>query len=320
MRAIRMHQFGGPEVLKLEELPDPRPTAGQVVVSTMAIGVNPVETYIRSGKYGPKPFPYTPGTDAAGVVESVGAGVTTATTGQRVYVYGTIDGAYTTKILATAEQVFPLPDRFTFDQGAAIGVPFGTAFRALFIRGNAKPNETILIHGASGGVGTAAVQLAINHGCKVIGTAGTPAGMELVKQLGAHQVFNHRSGNYIQQIMDSTSGHGIDLIIEFAADKNLDKDLGLLAMRGRVIVVGNRGRIEIDPRQTMARDSDIRGMSIMHADASELAMIHAALRAGFNNGTLNPIVRTHFPLSEAGIAHDAVMEAGALGKIVLHPS
>jgi NADPH2:quinone reductase len=319
MKAIRVNQFGGPEVLKLEELSDPHPGPGQVVVTCKAIGVNPVDTYIRSGKYGPRAFPFTPGSDAAGVIEAVGSDVKSASIGQRVYVYGTLNGAYAEKVLCTVDQVHPLPDRLSFDQGAAIGVPYGTAYRALFIRGNAKPNEIVLIHGASGGVGTAAVQIAVNHGCRVIGTAGTPAGLDLVKKLGASQVLDHRSNSYSEQIMQFTEGKGVDLVIEMLADKNLDKDLGLLAKRGRVVVVGSRGRIEIDPRQTMAKDSDIRGMSLMHADAAELALIFAALDAGFVNSSLTPIVRMSFGLSEAGKAHEAVMEAGSLGKIVLRP-
>jgi len=290
-----------------------------VVVATNAIGVNPVDTYIRAGKYGPKTFPYIPGTDAAGVVEAVGADVRSVKLGQRVYVYGTLDGAYAQKLRCTAEQVYPLADRQSFDQGAAIGVPYGTAYRALFVRGNARPNEIVLIHGASGGVGTAAVQLAVNHGCRVLGTASTQAGRDLVKQLGASEIFDHRSSNYIQQMLDSTGGRGVDLIIEMLADKNLDKDIGLLAKRGRVVVVGSRGRVEIDPRQTMSKDSDIRGMSLMHADTAELAMVHAALGAGFSNGTLTPVVRMHFPLADAAKAHDAVMESGSLGKIVIRP-
>jgi NADPH2:quinone reductase len=249
MKSIRVHQFGAPDVLKLEELPDPQPAIDQLVVKLDSIGVNPVETYFRSGKYGPKAFPYTPGTDAAGVVEATGSNVKSVTVGQRVYVISSITGTYAEKALCTPDQVYPLPERLSFDQGAGIGVPFGTAYRALFIRGMARPNEIVLIHGASGGVGTACVQLASNHGCVVFGTAGTAEGLDLVKKLGGSESFNHHSNNYAQQILDRTGGGGVDLIIEFLADKNLDKDLGMLARRGRVVVVGNRGRADIDARR-----------------------------------------------------------------------
>jgi NADPH:quinone reductase len=318
MKSIRIHQFGGPEVLKLEEIPDPKPAAGQIVVRTRAVGVNPVDAYIRSGIYGPKPFPFTPGSDAAGVVDSVGDGVTQFKVGDRVYIYGSITGAYAEKVLCTAAQVHPLPERLTFGQGAAIGVPYGTAYRALVIRGRALPAEIILVHGASGGVGTAAVQLARNAGLIVIGTAGTKDGIELVLKQGAHHALNHREAKYLDQIGPITGGKGVDLILEMLANVNLDKDLGVLAKRGRVVVIGNRGRVEIDPRQTMTKDADIRGMSLMHADEAELNLIHAALGAGFMNGTLTPVVGEEFPLADAGKAHEAVMdESGARGKIVL---
>lgn len=317
MQAIRVHQFGGPEELKLEQVPDPQPGPGQVVVRIKAVGVNPVDTYIRAGKYGPKQFPFTPGTDAAGVVEAVGAGVLNVKVGQRVYIYGTATGAYAEKCLCTATQVHPLPDRLSFEQGAAVGVPYGTAYRALFIRGKARPNETLLVHGASGGVGTATVQLARNLGMVVFGTAGSDAGLQLLKRLGVAHALNHHDDKHLQQLMQLTHDRGVDLIIEFLANVNLNKDLGVLAKHGRVVVVGSRGTVEIDPRQTMTKDSDIRGMSLMHSDEAELALIHAALGAGFANGTLEPIIGARFPLAEVAKAHEAVMGKSASGKIVL---
>jgi NADPH2:quinone reductase len=319
MKSIRVSEFGSIDVLRLEDLPDPQPAADQVVVRLHAIGVNPVDTYIRAGKYGPRAFPYTPGMDAAGVVSAIGSSVTKVKLQQRVYVYGTLSGAYAEMALCTAAQVHPLPEQLSFEQGAAIGIPFGTAYRALFVRGGAKPGETVLVHGGSGGVGTAAIQLAAGDGCTVFATAGTEEGLQLVKQLGASESFNHRSDNYTKQILDRTAGRGVDLIIEMLADQNLDKDLSLLAKRGRVVIAGNRGRTEIEARQTMAKDSDIRGMSLMNADDAELAMIHAALGAGFGNGSLSPIVGRTFALRDAGKAHDAVLQPGAHGKIILLP-
>jgi NADPH2:quinone reductase len=316
-----------------EQLPDPVPGVGEVVVMNHAIGVNPVETYIRAGNYGGRAFPFTPGTDAAGVVWAMGEGVASMHLNQRVYAAGSISGAYAEKMLCKAAQVHPLPDRLTFEQGAAIGVPYATAWRALFVRGQAQPGEWVLIHGGSGGVGTAAIQLAVKHGCRVIATAGTDAGLELIRQLGASVSFDHRNDNYIRQIRDLTAGSGqinsgqissgqinsggVDLILEMRADLNLDKDLGLLGRRGRVVVVGNRGRTEIDARQTMARDSDIRGMSLMNADEAELKMIHTALGAEFRNGSLTPVIGNRFPLVDAARAHEAILQPGAMGKILL---
>jgi NADPH2:quinone reductase len=312
-----MHQLGGPEVLKLEEVGDLRAGEGQVVVDVKAVGVNPVETYIRQGIYGEKAFPYTPGTDAAGVVREVGAGVKGVKTGDRVYIYGSISGTYAEQVLCEASEVYPLPENTSFSQGAALGVPYGTAYYALFHRARSRPGETALIHGATGGVGTAAVELAVAFGLTVIGTGGSEAGRKLVKDLGAPHVLDHHDPNYLKQLMQITDGRGVDLILEMLANVNLGKDLGVLAKAGRVVVIGSRGTVEIDPRQMMGRNTDIRGMSFMNATPEELRGIHAALRAGLTNGTLRPIIDQEIPLAEAGRAHQEVMDGGSRGKIVL---
>ena len=319
MKAIRVHQVGGPEVLKLEEVPDPVPGPGQVVVAARAVGVNPVETYVRAGRYGQKDFPYTPGTDAAGVVESVGEGVEDLRPGDRVYTAGAIGGAYAQRVLCKASQVHRLPEHVTFAQGAALGIPYATAHRALHHRAAARAGETVLVHGASGGVGTAAVQFARAAGLTVMGTGGTEPGRKLVADQGAHHVLDHRSPAYLEEVMRLTGGRGVDIVVEMLANVNLDKDLTVLAKHGRVIVVGNRGRIEIDPRATMARDADIRGMTLFNASEDDLRAIHAAIVAGLENRTLRPVVGKEFPLADAPKAHEAVLEPGAYGKIVLIP-
>jgi len=319
MKAIRVHEFGGPEVLKVEDVPDPKPGPGQLVVRIHAIGVNPVETYVRSGKYGPRQFPYIPGTDAGGVVEQVGAGVTKFETGDRVYIRASITGAYAQKALCTEAQVYPLPSKITFEQGAAIGVPYATAYRALFLRGHAKAGETVLIHGASGGVGTAAVQLAHAWGLTIIGTGGTDKGRQLVRQQGAHHVLDHHAADFPQQIMKITDNRGVELIIEMLANVNLAKDLTLLAKQGRVVVVGSRANIEINPRETMSRDSSILGMSLMNASEDELRGIHAALIAGLEVGTLRPVIGKEMPLADVAKAHEEILKPGSYGKIILKP-
>ncbi|HZN67955.1 MAG TPA: NADPH:quinone reductase [Tepidisphaeraceae bacterium] len=319
MKAIRVHAFGGPEVLKLEDVTDPRPGPGQVVVTVKAAGVNPVETYIRSGRYGPRQFPFTPGSDAGGIVEAVGDGVSRFKTGDRVYLSGSLSGTYAQKALCTETQVHPLPPHVTYAQGAAMGIPYATAYRALFHRAQARAGETVLVHGASGGVGTAAVQMARAAGLTVLGTGGTDRGRALVTEQGAHHVLDHRAGDYTGRILELTGGRGVDVVIEMLANVNLDKSLNLLAKHGRLVVVGSRGRIEIDPRDTMRRDADIRGMTLFNSSEEDLRQIHAALVAGLENRTLRPIVGKELPLAEAARAHEAVMESGAYGKIALVP-
>src|SRR3989442_1598558 len=230
MKAIVVREFGGPDVMKLEELPDPSPGPQQVLVRVRAAGVNPVETYIRAGSYARLPsLPYIPGTDFAGTIEAVGSEVKKFKPGDRVYGHGVTRGQ------------------------------------------------------------------------------------------GAYHALNHRSANYVDQVMPLTGGRGVDVIIEMLANVNLDRDLDMLALRGRVVVVGNRGRIEIDPRKAMGKDSEIRGMTLFNASPEELAGIHAGIGAGLELGTLNPVVGREFPLADATKAHLAVMESGAHGKIVLIP-
>ena len=319
MKAIRVQQFGGPEVLQLEEVPTPVPGPGQVLVDVHSIGVNPVETYQRSGSNPHLARPYTPGMDAAGTIAAVGSGVTLLKEGDRVYTSDTLTGSYAEYALCEQTSVHPLPDNISFSQGAAINIPYATAYRALVHRAHVRAGETVLIHGASGGVGVAATQLARAFGLTVVGTAGTPAGLQLVREQGAHHVLNHREAGYLDQAMALTEGRGFGIILEMLANVNLAKDLPLLAKFGRVIVIGSRGKIEITPRDLMGRDADIRAMMLFNASPAELCEIHEAIGAGLENDTLCPVVGREFPLAQAAQAHVAVLEPGALGKIVLVP-
>ena len=318
MKAIRVTAFGGPDVLRVEEVPTPKPGPGEVLVHIHASGVNPVETYIRAGKYARLPeLPYTPGNDGAGVVQQLGADVSELKSGDRVYTAGSISGTYAEFALCKKEQVHPLPANVSFAQGAVMGTPYATAYRGLFQRAVAEPGETVLVHGASGGVGTAAVQLARARGLRVFGTAGSNEGLKLVREQGAHEVFDHRVPEHFELIMKATGGHGVDVIVEMLANVNLGKDLPILAKGGRVIIIGSRAPVEINPRDTMQRDADVRGMILPNTPPTQMASIHAALVAGLENGTLRPVIGKEFPLDEAAQAHQAVMAPGAMGKIVL---
>jgi len=320
MRAIRVAEFGAPEVLKIEEVPTPSPAAGQVLVHVRAAGVNPYDTYMRAGTYPIKPpLPYTPGSDAAGVVESVGPGVKKVKAGDRVYTAQTVSGAYAEYALALENQVQPLPEEIGFAQGAGIWVPYGTAYHALFHSALAHAGETLLVHGASGGVGTAALQMARAMGLNIYGTAGSDAGLELIKREGAQHVFNHTKPGYEEEILKASSGQGVDIILEMLANVNLPKDLKMLAKNGRVIVIGNRGETTINARELMTRRASIRAFTLWAITEQEAKEIYAGLNAGLSNGTLNPIVGKEIPLAEAARAHKEILEPGAAGKIVLIP-
>jgi NADPH2:quinone reductase len=320
MKAIRVHEFGGPEALRFEDVPEPSAGAGQVLVRVRAAGVNPVDTYIRSGVHAVRPaLPYTPGLDAAGEVVAVGEGVTRLGVGRRVYMAGTLSGAYAEFALCDESQCYPLPEHVLFTEGAGVNTPYATAYRALFQRARAEPGETVFVHGASGGVGTAAVQLARAAGLVVIGTAGTDEGLMLVIEQGAHVALDHRAPGYLGQLGELTGGRGVDVILEMLANVNLNKDLEVLTLGGRVVVVGSRGTVEINPRLAMTRDAAILGMTLFNATPRESASAHAALAAGLEARTLRPVVGRELPLAEAARAHEEVLKPGAYGKIVLIP-
>lgn len=311
MRAVVVHEFGEPEVLGLEQLPEPTPVPGEVLVRIQAAGVNPFETYVRAGTYSDLPaLPYTPGADGAGVRTD---------TGERVYVTGSLSGTYAEYALCREEDVRPLPDALSYAQGATLGTPYTTAYRALFQRARATAGERVLVHGASGGVGLAVVQLALAAGLEVTGTAGSQAGSELVAAQGAVRVLDHHDPGHLTAAVELTGGDGYDLIVEFLANANLGADLKALAPRGRVIVVGSRGPVEVDARDLMNAEGAILGMRLPNARAEEVEAARAAVDTGLHSGVLRPVVGRELPLAEAARAHRLLMERPALGRLVLVP-
>lgn len=320
MKAIVVEEFGAPEIMKLNDIDTPKPGIGEVLVKNEAIGVNPVDTYIRAGMYPVLPsLPYTPGMDAAGTVVEVGDEVNSFKKGDMVYLSHAKSGTYSEYSLCQEDHVYSLPNNVEFKKGAAVGVPCGAAWRALYHRAHLKAGERLLVHGASGSVGIAAIQLAVASGAKVIGTAGTDKGRQLVMDNGAELALDHKSTDYHSDLMEATKSSGFDVILEMLANVNLEKDLEMLSPRGRVIVVGNRGKIEIDPRLTMGKETEIKGMSLFNATSAELMEMHAALFGALKAGFLDPVISLELDLNQAPEAHEKVMENGNCGKIVLMP-
>jgi len=266
MKAVLQHSFGPPEVLRLEEVPDPIAGPGEVVVAVQAAGVNPVEAYIRSGIY-PKPAtPFTLGTDGAGLIDSVGEGVDNVAVEDRVYIAGSKSGTYAEKSLCNARNVHPLPANVSFTEGAGVHLPYINAYQALFHRGQVQSGEQLFVHGGSGAVGIAAIQFARQAGVSVIASAGSDEGRKLVLEQGAVHALDHTAPNYLDQISKITEGKGVDLILEMLANVNLAKDLEIISRYGRIVLVGNRGvknqgTVPINPRAAMVKDVSILGMT-----------------------------------------------------------
>ena len=324
MNAIQVHKFGGPEVLEYStSVPRPRPGPDDVLVRVKAVGVNPVDVLIRSGLFGPQQFPYIPGADFAGVIEEIGANVTSQLkVGDRVYGSDLTSpngmSAYAQFIAIKHNLVHPLHDSLTFSQGASIPIPYFTAYRALYHIVEAKPGETVFIHGASGGVGIAAVQVASGLGLTVIGTASTPEGQELAKKAGAHYIFNHYEEGYLEKVKEAAGERGIDLILESIADKNLKKDITLVREKGRIAVIGGVTEIAINPLNVFTRETVLKGVMIYNITDEELFETRQAIYAGAKAGWLRPYIWKEFPLKEAAEAHTLLKSgSGARGKIIL---
>ncbi|XP_072015895.1 quinone oxidoreductase-like isoform X3 [Amphiura filiformis] len=322
MRVVRVTEWGGSDVLEVfSDVSMPEPENDQVLIKVGAVGVNPVDAYIRSGHYANLPnLPWTPGADCSGTVESCGHLVTKFRPGDRVYANGSLTGTYAEYTLCSEDSVFGLPDQLDFKGGAGIGIPYFTAYRALMQRAKARPGQTVLIHGASGSVGMATVQFARAYGMTVLGTAGTEDGMRLVREFGAHFVFNHRCEDYCDEILTATEGDGVDVIIEMLANVNLQRDLELLSMGGTVAVVGNRGTIEINPRLLMPKESSIVGVMLQKSTKKERREIATSIRAGIEAGWIRPHIGMEFPLEGAAFAHEELMtQNGKQGRIILVP-
>jgi NADPH:quinone reductase len=321
MRAIRIHTFGEPEVLQLESIPDPQPGPSEVLVAVKAAGVDPIDASIRAGHmqgsaFHRKVLPYTPGYGGAGIIQAVGAGVAAQQVGQRVYITRSNSGTYAELAVCDVQQIHSLPPSLSFAQGAVIGSSYSTAYTALFLKADAQSGETVLVRGATGGVGLAAVQWARAGGLTVIGTGGSEAGRRLVAEQGIAHVLDHTVPDMPDQVRALSAGQGIDIVIEMRAE-NLAADLALLGKRGRVVIMSPHGTVTVDPTPVVLNDLTVLGMSLSNLRPAEWDRIEAATTAGLYQGILRPIVGQVFPLADASSAQAALAEPGTHGRIVL---
>ncbi len=316
MKRIVVSQYGGPEKLVLQDSPAQKPDPGQVLVHLQAAGVNPVDGYRRAGSHGYNPpLPFTPGFEGAGVVADLGDGVTGLEVGQSVYVGWSVTGTYGQWCLAASHRVFPLPSGLSMEQAAGLFVPYFTAYRALVHRGQFRKGDKILIHGASGSVGLAAIQWCVFLGLVPWGTAGSSHGVQRVLNAGAVGCEDHGETDYLNKLKEQSGG--FDGILEMNAHLNLDKDLDVLTVGGRVVVIGSKGEVSLNPRKTMGIEADIRGMVLMKADEGELEETHLALVQGVSRGVIRPWVGKVLPIKQAPQAHELMDRSPSEGKIIL---
>lgn len=326
MRAVRYHEHGDEEVLTLETVDRPEPTPDQVLVRIEAASVNPIDTYIRAGNVSPPDgLPHIGGSDLAGVVEAVGEEVTRFTAGDRVFATGLglfTPGTYAEYTVAPEGQLVPLPESVSFRDGAAASMAFGTAWRALVNRGELELGDVALVHGASGGVGHAAVQVAKDAGATVLGTAreGKPA--DLARSKGADAVVDYRSDTLADDLAAAAGGREIDVVFEPQADRHLEANLERLSRGGRIVVIGETDSITLDAGLSMEAkkaDADFRFMSLM-ASTADQAPILERVGERLADGRYTVEIAAEFGLDELPAAHRELLASGTLGKIIIDTS
>jgi NADPH:quinone reductase-like Zn-dependent oxidoreductase len=342
MKAVAIREHGGPEVVKVEDLPDPEAGPGQVVVRVKAAALNHLDIWVRKGWQGLKlAFPHVLGSDVAGVVEAVGPGVDGVKSGDEVVLNPSlgcgrcerclsgrenlcrrfailgehVSGGMAERLAVPARNVLPKPARLSFAEAAAVPLTFMTAWHALVERARVRPGETVLVHAAGSGVGVAAVQIAKLLGARVIATAGSDAKLEKARALGADEVVNYETGDFVQQTRRLTEKRGVDVVFEHVGKKTWEQSLLAAGIGGRIVTVG--ATTGYDPL-TDLRHVFFRQLSILGSTMGTAGDLLEVLRF-VGEGRLRPVVDRTLPLAEARAAQGLLADRAQFGKIVLVP-
>ena len=343
MRAVVLTGTGGPEVLQVQERPDPAVGPGEVRIAVRAAGINFADTLARVGLYPDAPkTPCVLGYEVAGEVESVGEGVTDFKLGDRV-VAGTRFGGQAELVTVPAEQALPLPDRVSFEQGAAFPVNYGTAYAALILMGSLREGDRVLIHAAGGGVGISATQIARNAGAVIFGTA-SPGKHDAIRAQGVAHAIDYRNRDFEAEVMRITDGEGVDLIIDALGPTSFRKDYRLLRSGGRLVMYGLSENSDAGVRNIpatlksmlkmplatmpwwkslflMNENKAVAGLNMLSWWDREgnLDRVTEPLLADLESGRLDPVVAEAFPFDRAGEAHEFIAQRRNVGKVVLLP-
>jgi NADPH:quinone reductase len=324
VKAVRLHEYGGPEVLILEEVDKPRPGAGQVLVRVRAASVNQVDVAVRENRFPtPKQPPKIIGTDGAGIVEEVGEGVHNVAPGAEIVFSGIgigSEGSYAEYALLAEIQAVPKPPSLSFVEAAAMGLVFPTAYYGLVDRAHVAAGETVLVQGAAGGVGSAAVQIAKAVGARVLATVDDDAGAELVLELGADETIDRHHEDVAVRVRQLTEDRGVDVIVEIATSDNLAADIGALAKGGRIVCIGQGRGAEgtVPVGHAIAIDATILFMSLSNAGRAGVARIMGEIATLVEQGKVASVIGEELPLADARRAHE-LLQGPHLGKIVLVP-
>lgn len=318
IRAIRFHEHGGPDVLTLDNIEEPEPGTGEVRIDVEAIGINPVDTYFRSGEYPVPQLPFVPGSDVAGTVSAIGPDVERFAVGDRVYATGLGNGrsgTYTESCLAPADFVASLPNSVSAAEGAALSLVGMTAWQAFVEHAEVEPGETVLIHGASGGVGHVAVQLAKTMGSKVVATASEKY-HEKLTNLGADVTLDYHNDDLQERIEKAGSP---DVILDTRFDEYLQLDAAVAAERARIVCIGNATKSARFDNANVAKGKDLTYQFMSMFNTQSKAGVLSRLATLADRGAVTPTIHRLYDLSDAADAQRDVLEESFLGKLVLEP-
>jgi NADPH2:quinone reductase len=324
MKAMVATRWGEPSELEYADVPDPRPGPGQVLVETRAVGCNFPDILMIQGKYQVKPpHPFSPGHEIAGVVRAVGSGVTRVHPGQRV-IANLEWGGYAERAVAAAERVHSIPDAMPFDQAAAFFVVYQTGYSALVRRAALQPGEWLLVHGAAGGVGLAAVQLGKALGARVIATAGTPEKLEVARQSGADVLIDYGTEDWVERVKSVTGGEGADVIYDPVGGDVFDASTKCLAFEGRLLTIGFAGgRIPtVAVNRLLLKNISVVGVHWGYYQRRGSPLVQEwtdALLKLYGEGRIRPVIYRAYPLREAAAALRALASRESYGKVVLVP-
>ena len=321
MKAMRAAEFGGPENLRLEDAPEPELRDGHVLIRVRATGINPADLVRMSGRYPQRlPLPYIPGTDVAGEVEAVAADISHVSVGDRVFGRSINGGGYAEKACLPGPETIPLPDTLSFAEGAAIPVPFYTAYVAVHHKAQLKAGESVLVSAGGGGVGVAAVQLAKVCGARVITTVGSADKAARIQALGADSVINYKTHDFAAEVRRLTDDAGVEVILENVAADNLAQDFSALARNGRIVLIGS-GTAKASEAAFMVgpalfKDAAIYGMALGNS-ATHIPELARSLVPLFASGQLKAVVHQTYPLAQAQRALGDLVASRVFGKLVL---